>query len=144
VAFSPDGTQVATASLDGTAGIWEVSSGKQVVTLQHEGWVRAIVFSPDGRKVATASGDRTARVWEVNSGQQLIRLPHEEIISNIAFSPDGKYLATSCGKVAEIWLWRANDLIAAVKSKLTRNLTQQEWKQFLGDEPYHKVFEDLP
>jgi roadblock/LC7 domain-containing protein len=144
VAFSPDGRLVATASEDRTAGVWEVSSGKQVARLTHESGVNEVVFSPNGRLVATASNDQTARVWEVNSSQQLVRLWHEGDVNGVAFSPDGKYLATASGNIVEIWLWHPEDLVAAVKPKLTRNLTPEEWKQFLGDEPYHKTFEDLP
>ena len=144
VVFSPDGRLVATASRDQTARIWEVSSGQHVATLRHESGVSAVVFSPDGKLVATASHDRTARIWEVSGGQQFVRLFHEYDVSDVAFSPDGKYLATASGNRAEIWLWRPEDLIAAVKPKLTRNLTPEEWNQFLGDEPYCKTFEDLP
>ena len=104
--------------------------------------MHAVVFSPDGKLVATAGW--TAGVWEVGSSQQLVRLLHEYGVSDVAFSPDGKYLATASGHMVEIWLWRPEDLIAAVKPKLTRNLTPLEWTQFLGDEPYRKTFEDLP
>ena len=144
VVFSPDGRLVATASSDRTTGVWEVGSSKQVATLRHKGAVHAVVFSPDGRLVVTASIDRTVRVWEVGNSQQLVRLLHEDAVNDVAFSPDGKYLATCSGHMVEIWLWRPEDLIAAVKPKLTRNLTPEEWKQFLGDELYRKTFEDLP
>ncbi len=144
VAFSPNGKLIATASADRTAGVWEVSSSKRVVRLEHENWVRAIAFSPDGKLIATASADRSARIWQMDSSQQLVRLMFESSVSDVAFSPDGKYLATASGQMAEIWLWRPEDLIAAVKPRLKRNLTPEEWKQFLGDEPYRKTFEDLP
>jgi energy-coupling factor transporter ATP-binding protein EcfA2 len=117
---------------------------RRLGVLEHEDGVNAVVFSPDGRLVATASFDRTARVWEVGGSQQLVRFLHEDRVSDVAFSPDGKYLATASGNIMKIWLWLPKDLIAAVKPKLTRNLTPEEWKQFLGDEPYHKTFEDLP
>ena len=94
--------------------------------------------------VATAGADRTARVWEVGSSQQLVHLLHEFDVRDVAFSPDGKYLAIASGHTVKLWLWRPEDRIAAVKPKLTRNLTLEEWKQFLGDEPYCKTFEDLP
>ena len=51
---------------------------------------------------------------------------------------------TASNKEVQFWLWQPEDLIAEIKPKLTRNLTPQEWKQFLGDEPYRKTFEDLP
>ena len=55
-----------TASYDGTARVWDASTGHPVGTpLQHQGPVNTAVFSPNGRRVLTASADRTARVWDV-------------------------------------------------------------------------------
>jgi hypothetical protein len=45
---------------------------------------------------------------------------------------------------ARIWLWRYEDLIAEAQNRLTRNLTPDEWSQYIGDEPYRKTFPDLP
>ncbi len=144
VAFSPDGKLLATASGDGTAGVWEVSSGKRVATLGHEGVVRAVAFSPGGRYLATASSDKTAGVWDVTSGRQIVQLVHEKSVSAMAFSPDGRYLATASGTIVQFWLWKPEDLIADVRSRLNRNLTPDEWKQYIGDEPYRKTFPELP
>jgi len=66
-AFSPDGTQVVTASVDKTARVWDVATGKPLATLTgHTGWVSTAAFSPDGTQVVTASVDETARVWDVH------------------------------------------------------------------------------
>ena len=58
VAFSPDGTRLATASDDQTARVWDARSGTPVTPpLAHRSWVRAVAFSPDGTRLATASLD---------------------------------------------------------------------------------------
>ena len=150
VAFSPAGVSltnilVATASKDYTAGVWETSSGKQIARFTHDDSVSAIAFSPDGKYLATASDDHTTGVWEIASGRQCAYLPHEDSVNGVVFSPDGKYLATaSMDGIARLWLWRSEDLLIEAQARLTRNLTQAEWQQYLGEEPYRKTCPDLP
>ncbi len=150
VAFSPVGvslkdTLVATASKDHTARVWETSSGKQIARFTHDDSVSALAFSPDGKYLATASDDHTTGVWEIASGRQCAYLPHKDSVNGVAFSPDGKYLATaSMDGIARVWLWRSEDLIVEAQARLTRNLTQAEWQQYLGEEPYRKTCPNLP
>jgi dipeptidyl aminopeptidase/acylaminoacyl peptidase len=66
IAFSPNGTRLATGSYDNTARLWEITTGKELAVLRgHEEFVNAIAFSPDGRWLATGSWDKTARLWRV-------------------------------------------------------------------------------
>ena len=66
--FSPDGRLILTASLDGTARVWDAATGQPVTPpLRHDGPVWHAEFSPDGRRVLTASGDATARTWEISA-----------------------------------------------------------------------------
>jgi len=146
VAFSPDGKTLATASSDSRAGIWHASSGKQLARLTHEGYVYAVAFSPDGKTLATASWDNTARLWDVASGKQLARFAHEGRVSAVAFSPDGKTLATaSSDGTAFLVPRRPEDLLEAACSVLPRNLTRDEWNNYVGaDEPYRATCPNLP
>ena len=61
VAFSPDGTRVATGSDDGSARVFDAATGAQIYRLDQDGTVSAVAFSPDGTRVATGSDDRAAR-----------------------------------------------------------------------------------
>jgi WD40 repeat protein len=108
VNFSPDGTMLATADEDAIARIWEIPSGKALVTLYGDtNWMTDIAFSPDGTRIATASWDRTARVWDLLTGRTLFTLSgHEDFVSSIAFSPDGRRLVTG-GRDMTVKVWDA-------------------------------------
>jgi WD40 repeat protein len=108
--------------------------------------VNGVVFSSDGKYIATASSDNTARVWDAVTGNKIYILNHDGSVNNVAFSSDGKYIATaSRDNTARLWvLSSTEDLIKEASNSLTRNLTPEEWKKYMGDEPYHKTFPNLP
>jgi hypothetical protein len=96
VAFSTDGTRIATSSGDQTAKIWDARTGQEMITLKgHAGEVRGVAFSPDGTRLASASSDGTVKIWDVKTGQQwlTINVDREGGVWSVAFSPDGTRLA---------------------------------------------------
>jgi tetratricopeptide (TPR) repeat protein len=106
VDFGPDGTKLATGSVDGIGRIWDVATGKPLGdALQHGGEVFAVAFHPDGTKLATASRDRTAQIWDVATGTPLgDAIEHGERVRFVAFSADGTKLATASDDgTARIW-----------------------------------------
>ena len=106
VSWSPDGKWLATGSEDGTAKIWEVAAGRELVTLRgHTSGLRSVCWSPDGKRLATASEDGTGKVWEVSGGREVITLKgHRDVVHSLSWSPDGKRLATgSEDGTAVIW-----------------------------------------
>jgi eukaryotic-like serine/threonine-protein kinase len=101
-AFSPDGTTLASASLDGIVRIWDVAARRATVILEHEGGVGSVAFAPDGKILATASNDGRVNLWQTASWERVTALPHRGV-AQIAFSRDGRMLASN-GK-AGIKLW---------------------------------------
>lgn len=105
LAFSPDGTMLATGSL-GAIKLWQLPSNEIFKTLKSSGTtVLSLAFSPDGRFLASGSNDKTIVVWEVSKGIQAKTLNgHTEGVISVAFSPDGTLLASgSLDKTLRLW-----------------------------------------
>lgn len=110
VAFSPDGKRLATGGADHAAKIWDLDSGRAILTLEgHNGHVQEVAFSPDGQQLTTYSQDSTF-TWNLQSGK-VVRTSDferaEEDFSNNdnkgVFSLDGKWKATTFQNGVQIW-----------------------------------------
>lgn len=108
VAFSPDGSYVASGAADSLIRIWNARIGELLRTLEgHEGEVTTLAISPDGQWLASGAGDRTVHLWEAASGKPLRTLEgHKAGVTSLAISPDSKWLASS-GADRTVRLWNA-------------------------------------
>jgi len=93
VAFSPDGSQLAGGSTDGTVILWQVSDGGLVNTLKnHTIDVTSVFFSPDGQALFSASKDGKVRMINVSDGKTIRSFVGQMLIDS-TISADGKILA---------------------------------------------------
>ena len=92
--FSPNGTMLALGGNRGSIELREVSTGRNIATLEgHTNAVRSVVFSPDGTTLASGSQDNTVKLWDVMTGRTIATFEHSGV-SSIMFSPDGMLLAS--------------------------------------------------
>ncbi len=109
VVFSPDGSRLASGSVDNTVRLWDASTGVLLNTLEgHAAWVSSVAFSPDGSRLASGSEDNTVRLWDASTGVLLnVIFGHTERVYSVAFSPDGNTIAVG-GSHGSISLWNPN------------------------------------
>ena len=147
VAFSPNGSLIATGSEDNAVRIWRragdstwemvaelkgppVSStegqakGSDARTVKldgHTNFVQTVAFSHDDEFMVSASRDMTARVWKVGTWELLQTLQDTNVVRSAVFSPDDQLIVTG-NESCETKIWkRVGDRWAKVAAKARPN-----------------------
>jgi WD40 repeat protein len=118
VAFSANGTLLATGAADGSVRLYDVSDparARLIATGQRSGSaVSTVAFAPDGATLATAAADGNVQLWNVSAaGGSLTPAgtalgPVPGYATGLAFSPDGELLAAGSGG-GTVHLWDVAD-----------------------------------
>lgn len=110
LAFSPNGTLLASGGMDGQIMVSEVGSNPNPLIFKgHHAWrVKVLAFSPDGKHLVSGSRDNSIRLWDAEIGMEHIVLSgHVGEVNALAFSADGKTLISgSIDGTILLWDWQ--------------------------------------
>jgi hypothetical protein len=138
---------VMATDVDDSVRLWNVGSGKPIgPPLAAVSAVNDVALSPNGEMLAMTDGAGVVRLWDVPSGQRLgpPLARKKGAAFHFAFRDDSALLAV----VEEDWIVLWDVAIASwqqrARAAANRNLTPEEWRHYIPDDAYEKMFEDLP
>ncbi|MCO6458837.1 MAG: hypothetical protein J5I93_26315, partial [Pirellulaceae bacterium] len=107
LAFSGDGTRIASGSADKTARIWDLRDAKfpEVARFAgHSAEVTAVAFNSDAAQVLSGSADNTARLWNAADGQELMVFNgHTGPVVAVAMPANNQPMTASADKTVRVW-----------------------------------------
>ena len=88
VTVTRDGSRLVSCSCDNTVRVWDVASGGEVFTLEHDDCVWGVALTPDGAHVASIT--KSVSVWSMTTGEKVAEVrAHCSLGGELAVSPDG-------------------------------------------------------
>ncbi|CAD5909305.1 nSTAND1 domain-containing NTPase [Planktothrix agardhii] len=120
VAFSPDGTILATGSGNNQVQLWNLQAQKiKPPFIGHQAAIGSVAFSPKGRKIiASGSDDKTINLWTLDGTRIVTLKGHQDEVNDVSFSHSGQTLASASSDHTVI-LWNV-DTVTSLDQLLTQ------------------------
>lgn len=138
VAYSPDGTMLASSSESSGVKVWDADTGGLIQTLAAAGPCRDVKFSPDGALLASAS-DGDVRIWNTSDWSFVRTLAGTgDILESLQFSRDGERIVAANDQVL---LWRVGDGVlehtySALSAGVRSAALSPDGKFIVGNAPF--------
>ncbi len=121
VAFSPDGSFLASASTDGTIRLWKPNTD-HLIRILHADKIDGIAFSSDSRILANGGGaDGNIKLWNLETGKLIQTLkPDIQDVFDIAFSKKEHFLASAGWNGIDLWDGHTGELVRSFPREIGR------------------------
>jgi WD40 repeat protein len=148
--FTPDGKTLISGGADPAIRFWDVASHEQAAVpwRDHAQAVWGLqLFQPNDEPVLVSLGGDGTVLWQdLKTGAMLgpgLRTGKES--EGFAIDPEGPsfYFGTT-DNTAQVWRMPFLDWQTWVCAVANRNLTPEEWRQYLHNDNYQKTCPDLP
>ena len=111
LAFSPDGSKIASVSDDKTVKLWDLNGNLLQTFEGHSDEVLRVSFSPDGQIIASSSADKTVKLWNLDGKLWRVLEGHSDRVYGVSFSPDDQTIASaSFDRTIRLWSINGNPL----------------------------------
>ncbi len=137
--FSADGSILAVGDESGMLFLYDANDNYKLIKSlhKHKSRINQIAFSGDGKMIATASFDRTVNLYELENIDELplVLQDNYDYVFDLGFSNNSTKLITA-NRNGEIRVWptNAHDLANQICDMMERNMTQEEWRIYVGEE----------
>jgi WD40 repeat protein len=119
IAWNPDGSSLAAASIGNNITIWDATTGKltRTIVTGHKERLAGLAWSPDGtilaaRLIDEATWQGLVVLWNAASGKEINSFPEANgLVTGMTWSPDGQTLAWTDGWSIRLWDATSSNLL---------------------------------
>jgi hypothetical protein len=152
VRFKPDDNLLALGDINGNIELWDVSLRTKISDVKvADSWINDIRFNTTLNQMAVATTDQKLKLYNVKNVDDLTEPPitftepRDGMVLIMQFSHDGQLIITGADGGAENLVSRpthADYLVKDICSIVARNMTDSEWKTYVGEIEYQKTCPD--
>ncbi len=141
--FNKDASLLATGNSSGLIMIWNLVTDKSIKLIGHISGITGLEFSNNAKFLGSSSYDRTIRLWDYSKPEMppIVFSGHDFWVYDLSFTPDdNKIVSGSADRTVRIWTTKSSILADIICTKVSRNLTPEEWDKYIGsDIKYEKT-----
>ena len=150
LAFSADGSLLASSNSEGLIEIWRLDNGEFIwVGSIRKETVHSMMFDPTSTQLAVGTTN-TVYLIDPLTVKETARIPHAGIVAGVSYQADGDIFATTSLRSIQFWdmtriqALHSDDLVDEACKRLKENFSEAQWGNLFGGQPYETLCDQLP